>query len=144
MAKFCISCGNEIPEGNSVCASCGTPVDGAPKAVAPAPAAPSQSGTTVVVNQTQPAKPTNGLAIAGFVISLLCCGSLSPVSLILSIIGLIKAKDINGSGKGLAIAGIILSALGIILLIFWLIFGTAFFAGVAEAIEEETAAGYGY
>ena len=132
MAKFCTNCGKEIAEGNTVCASCGTPVEGAVAAAQP----------TVVVNNNTPtaAKPTNGLAIAGFVTSLvsgiLCCGSISVISLILSIVGAVKAKDLGGSGKGMAIAGIVISVIGIIILM--ALFSLGIFA---EAIEESS---YGY
>ncbi|HIW03937.1 MAG TPA: DUF4190 domain-containing protein [Firmicutes bacterium] len=51
-------------------------------------------------------KPANGLAIAGFV----CSFFVALVGLILSIVGLNKSKELQGSGKGLAIAGIALSA----------------------------------
>jgi hypothetical protein len=53
----------------------------------------------------------NGLAVAGFVLSVCCCW---PVGLVLSIIGItqIKSKS-NQSGQGLAIAGIVISAVGI-------------------------------
>ena len=109
MAKFCINCGKEMPDGASACPSCGTMVEGAVPA-----------GTTVVVNNVQPQKKTNGLALAGFIVSLvstlLCCGSFSMISLILSILGVVKAKDYGGNGKGLGIAGIIISAIGFILL----------------------------
>ena len=128
MAKFCINCGKELQDTDRVCSSCGTPVNGA-----------VQPTTTVVVNNAQP-KQTNGLALAGFIVSLvstlLCCGSLNIISLILSIIGAVKAKDLNGSGKGLAIAGIIISALGLILLILLTVLGYA-----AAIIEE---ASYSY
>lgn len=60
------------------------------------------------------------MAIAGFVISLVsiicCCGSLSTFSLVFSIIGLVNSKKVNGNGKGLAIAGIIISILAYVLL----------------------------
>lgn len=128
MAKFCINCGKELQDTDRVCSSCGTPVDGA-----------VQPTTTVVVNNAQP-KQTNGLALAGFIVSLvstlLCCGSLNIISLILSIIGAVKAKDLNGSGKGLAIAGIIISALGLILLILLTVLG------YAAAIFEEASYSY--
>ena len=137
MAKFCVQCGNEIPEGNNVCTNCGTPVNGAPAAqVQPAPAS-----TTVVVNQAQAQqKQSNGMAIAGFVVSLvstlLCCGSFNVISLILSIVGVVKAKDCGGAGKGLGIAGIIISAIGIVIVILLTVLG------YAAAILEE--AGYSY
>lgn len=60
----------------------------------------------------QPPQRTNGLAIAGFVTSLLCCG---PVGLVLSIIGLSQInKDPSQGGKGLAIAGIVIAGVGMV------------------------------
>ena len=60
---------------------------------------------------------TNGMAISGFVLSIVsfvCCfGFLSLISLILSIIGFNNAKKHNVSSK-LSIAGIILSIIGLI------------------------------
>ena len=57
---------------------------------------------------------TNGLCVAGFVVSLvsliLCGGSISLISLILSIIGVSGASKRCENGKGLGIAGIIISA----------------------------------
>ena len=94
----------------------------------------------VVVNNVQPQNKSNGLAVAGFVISListfLCCGSLNVISLILSIVGAVKAKDCNGNGKGLAIAGIIISAIGLVLLILFTILGYA--TSIAESISSSS------
>ena len=60
----------------------------------------------------QPRQRTNGLAIGGFITSLLCCG---PVGLILSIVGLSQInKDPSQGGKGLAIAGIVIGAIGLV------------------------------
>ena len=133
MAKFCINCGKEIAEGSNVCPSCGTPVNGAQ-------ATPTQ---TVVVNAAQP-KQSNGMALAGFIISLvstiLCCGSLNWLSLIFSIIGVVKAKDVNGNGKGLAIAGIIISCIGLILTILFFVLGS----GLAVFDEIANSSTYGY
>ena len=54
--------------------------------------------------------PSNGLGVAGFVLSLLgflgTCGLLSPIGLILSLIALRKQP------RGLAIAGVIIGAVG--------------------------------
>ena len=61
--------------------------------------------TNVVV---QPA-PTNGLGIAGFIVSLvgfLSCGLLSPIGFLLSLVGLTKQP------RGFAIAGAIIGAIG--------------------------------
>ena len=136
MAKFCINCGNEISEGAKVCANCGTPVDGAAPVTA-------QAQPTVVVNNTVQPKQSNGMAVAGFVISLVslcCCGSLNWLSLIFSIIGLVKSKDVNGSGKGLAIAGIIISCIGVIIFLIFML--TGIFAGALDSYT--TASTYGY
>lgn len=60
----------------------------------------------------QPPQKTNGLALAGFITSLVCC---SPVGLVLSIIGLSQInKNPQEGGKGLAIAGIIIGGIGIV------------------------------
>ena len=111
MAKFCISCGSELPENAVACPNCGAMQN----------ANQAQPQQQVVVNNAPAQSQTNGLAIAGFVVSLvstlLCCGGLNVVSLVLSIIGAVKAKDYGGSGKGMAIAGIIISAIGLIILI---------------------------
>ena len=119
MANFCVNCGQEVPEGNNVCTNCGTPVNGG-----------ATANTTVVVNNAG-AKKSNGLAIAGFIVSLvstlLCCGSFNVISLILSIVGAVK---------GMAIAGIIISAIGLVILILFTILG------YAAAIAEEV--GYNY
>jgi hypothetical protein len=78
-------------------------------------------------------QPTNGLAIAALVTSLVCCG---PIGLVL---GLVSLNQINGSqgrqgGKGMAIAGIAIGAVttlfGVILLLmpeFWYGFNQAFY-----------------
>ena len=65
----------------------------------------------------------NGLAIAGFICSFL----VSLLGLILSIVGLNQIKKQGGKGKGLAIAGIIISAAGMVIqviLVIALIVGT--------------------
>ena len=138
MAKFCVHCGSNLEEGSNVCPNCGAKVEDMKEEVV----------ETVVVNepprqnyagaQAAPKNPTNGLAISGFIISLvsmiLCCGTLSPISLILSIIGVVDAGKKNGSGKGLAIAGIIISVITILsAIIVWSLVG---FGAFAELIEE--------
>ena len=51
------------------------------------------------------------MAVAGFILSLI---GLHIVGLILSIVGLKKSKEKNNKGKGLSIAGIVISSVGII------------------------------
>jgi hypothetical protein len=61
------------------------------------------------------ARSANGLGIAAFVTSLVslvvCCGLLSPISLILGIVAALKRP------RGFAIAGIVLSIVGVLLLL---------------------------
>ena len=58
---------------------------------------------------------SNSMALAGFI----CSFFVSLVGLILSIIGYRKSKELNGEGRGLAIAGIIISIVSMVLSFFW-------------------------
>jgi hypothetical protein len=75
-----------------------------------------------------PRNQTNGWGIAGFIVSLvgfvLSCGCLSPIGLVLSIIGLFREP------RGFAIAGLILGILGS----FWLILAVFLIPAIAIAI----------
>lgn len=77
--------------------------------------------------------PTNGVGLAGFIVSLLgmfgTCGLLSPVGFILSLIGIFKEP------KGFAIAGLILGLFGSLWLgAVALVVGVASVVAVAAAI----------
>ena len=76
-------------------------------------------------------KKTNGFAIAGFVLSFF----VNILGLIFSIIGLNKVKETN-SGKGLSIAGIIISSLSIAFGLF--VFCVFIFAAplIVETLED--------
>ena len=63
--------------------------------------------------QTEP-KKTNNVAIVGFVLAFL----VPLIGFIISIIGLVIAKDYNGKGRGLSVAGIIVSIIMFILSFF--------------------------
>ncbi len=125
MAKFCTKCGNELNE-DGFCEKCGT----------------KSETSNVQINQTIITKPkSNGFATAGFVISLvsiLCCGGTSTIGLVFSIIGLVTANKYDGNGKGLAIAGIIINALLIIVLIIF------YSLGLATTIFDSYSNGYRY
>ncbi|KOU70146.1 membrane protein [Streptomyces sp. MMG1533] len=58
----------------------------------------------------QPA-PVNGLAIAALVLGILCC--LPAVGLVLGLIALVQIKKKGERGRGMAIAGSVLSSLGL-------------------------------
>ncbi|WCO66339.1 DUF4190 domain-containing protein [Iamia majanohamensis] len=67
------------------------------------------------------AKPSNGMAIGSLVcgiLSFFTCGVLGLVAIVLGVLGLGKAKEQDGNGKGLAIGGIVTGVLGILLGVF--------------------------
>lgn len=134
MAKFCTNCGQELIEGAKTCGNCGASVEDKNVTVKATP----ESGNTTTVNVNTAQGQTNGMAIAGFVVSLvstiLCCGAFNIVSLVLSIVGLTQAKNYNGNGKGLAIAGIVISCIFIFLFI--ILFAIGFVGGITESINE--------
>ncbi len=93
------------------------------------------------INNQQPYQPvqqqsqTNGFAIAGLIVSILVS---AVIGLILSIVGLSKAKKLN-SGKGMAIAGIIISVLKLIAeVLLVLLLGGLFATLFGAAINQET------
>ena len=94
---YCSNCGNQIDDNAAVCIHCGAPTGRAQYQQQPA---------------QQPAQ-SNTLAIVGFVFAFL----IPIVGLICSIVGLKNAPQFNGNGKGLAIAGIIISAIDIVVYI---------------------------
>lgn len=89
----------------------------------------SSAPTPIIINNTSgtsgPQEGSNGLAIAGFVLSLIGC---SPIALILSLVAL---SGKNKANRGLAIAGAIISGLSILCGCGWLIF--AFMVSAANA-----------
>jgi hypothetical protein len=107
----------------------------------PAPA-PYQAGPPT----PDRASGSNGLATAGFVLALLgLLGSWIPVvnivamilgvvGVVLAAVGLAKSKK-AGTGKGLAIAGLIL---GVLALIFAVVINAVFFSAVDDAVDEAT------
>ncbi len=88
---FCKNCGQTIDNNADFCNHCGAAVN---KQV-----------------QQQESNETNTIAIVGFVLSFF----ITIAGLICSIIGLVKSNEYGGKGKGLAIAGIIISVVFMIL-----------------------------
>jgi hypothetical protein len=78
-------------------------------------------------------QPTNGVAVAGFVVAIvglvisfvpflgIVSWVICPVGLVLSIVGMTVATKRAGAGRGMAIAGIILSAIGLVICFLWAI-----------------------
>ncbi|MGM0649449.1 MAG: hypothetical protein ACQES1_02960 [Bacteroidota bacterium] len=88
-----------------------------------------QAGKTVIINQTQSDK--NGIGIAGFVLAIIALflGWVPFLGWILWLLGLIFSfAGVFKKPRGLAIAGLVISLIGIILLI--VVFGT-FLGGIA-------------
>ncbi len=92
--KYCRKCGKELDDAAVVCPHCG-----------------------VLVNEDalKTTKQSNTIAVVGFIFSFL----IAIVGLICCIIGLKKSAE-TGTGKGLSIAGIIISVANMVL--GWLIY----------------------
>jgi len=92
----------------------------------------NENNTGGINNQIQ--QENNTIAIIGFIFSFL----FALVGLICSIIGYRKAKKIN-VGKGLSIAGIIISSISIVinLMAFGIIFSADFVSSLRDNIDEE-------
>lgn len=87
---YCKNCGREIDDNAAVCPYCGVAV------------APWKQETAV--------KQSNTIAVVGFIFSFL----IALVGLICSIIGFRNAPQCGGKGRGLALAGIIISVLNMV------------------------------
>lgn len=72
------------------------------------------------INYSSNPHSTNGNAIAGFVLSLICC---APLGIVFSALALSQInKNQNQSGKGIAIAGLVIGiSLTFLTLVFFLI-----------------------
>lgn len=72
-----------------------------------------------------PVQQTNGLAIAALVLGILAilsCGATSIFAIPLGIAGLIRSKKLSGSGKGMAIGGLITGVIGAVIGVLMLVF----------------------
>ncbi len=131
----CTHCGNEVENDAVVCPHCGSLLS----ENAPQQQAAPQQQQVVYVQQPAPVKQSNGLAVAGFVLSLF--GATMLIGFILSIVGLVKSKSLGGAGKGFAIAGIVIGCLyfgaGLLGLLIFIIMG----AGAAGAFSALPLAG---
>ena len=96
---FCVHCGKELSDEAVICPACGIPTG------------------KMNVKATHGSE-TNVLAVVGFILSFF----ISLAGLICSIIGYKKAPEYGGNGKGLALAGIIISAVEIGIEVFFAIF----------------------
>jgi len=129
-ATYCVECGTTVPEGAAFCPSCGKPAPASPVVtptyLAPAPPvapAPTSIPSPAYVYQ----RPvTNGMATAGFVlslVSLIFAILVIPVilAIVFSSLGISKARELEEGGgqpvgRGLAIAGLVIS---LVVAFFW-------------------------
>ncbi|MFD4377422.1 DUF4190 domain-containing protein [Streptomyces sp. NPDC058486] len=85
----------------------------------------------------QPAATTNGLAVGSLVSGIVCC--LPPLGLVLGVFSLRQIKKRGQGGKGMAVAGIVLSSISTLLVVLGLVTGqiqegvSAFRDGMREA-----------
>jgi peptidyl-prolyl cis-trans isomerase B (cyclophilin B) len=82
-------------------------------------------------------QPTNGLAIA----SLICAFVFAPLGIVFGHISLSQIKKSGEEGRGLAIAGLVISYLVTVLSIVVVVAGIAFFSYVARELERTGGAG---
>ena len=141
--RFCGNCGTQLEENVHFCPNCGAPVTeekiqskvGAqPETQAVEPvtvhtaqknAADAAAAQPTPTHATAVPPKTNGFAIAGFVLGIcsvlfgwICCFNITSVlGLVFSIIGLCQTAGKKNSGKGLAIAGLVLSILAVLILV---------------------------
>lgn len=101
---YCGNCGSNIKDNVSYCPYCGLQVG-------------NNNGyyQNVMYNNVRYLKQgTNGMAITGFILAFI----FPVLGLIFSIIGLVSSKDYyDNSGRGLSIAGIVISLIPIIFFI---------------------------
>lgn len=106
---YCKNCGSTIDDKAVICPNCGVSTDD---------------------NRVIAQRETNVLAIVGFIFSFF----IPLVGLICSSVGYNNANKLGGSGKGLAIAGIVISTISIAFALFLtLIWGIIFLIAAAAA-----------
>ena len=120
---FCTKCGNNVPEGNAFCPTCGAPMNAQQQthqAQQPfTPMAPAPTGV-----------PGNGLAIASMVLGIVSiltfciwwlCLILGVLAIAFAAIGIYKAKMV-GAKSPLAVTGLVCGCIGIgLMLIIYLL-----------------------
>ena len=96
---YCLGCGQNLEDGATFCKHCGTKTDninaGTTQQSAPAPAS-TQSNT---------------FAVLGLVFAFL----MPILGIIFSAMGMSKSKELNGNGRGMAIAGLVISIVEIVI-----------------------------
>ena len=112
---FCSNCGQKLDDNAVTCPNCGAETGVSPAVGAEKPAEQAGEARQQQAQQYQPPRESesNGFAIAG----LICAFFIPILGLIFSCIGLNRSKKMNGEGKGVSIAGIVISVLAIVLIV---------------------------
>ncbi len=145
----CNNCGNQNVDNANNCAFCGAPLNAQQAAPQAAPQQPPMGQPMYQQPMYQqpvqaPSVPGKGLGIAGMVLGIVSLAlwcfiylaiPCAIIGLILSAIGMKKAKDV-GMKNGMAVAGIVCSAIALgILVIIWII-GMMAAASVASDLND--------
>ena len=104
--KYCGYCGGELKDDAKFCNMCGNKCNSL------------HINNTSVQPIIKVEEKTNSSAIIGFIFSLLSIIGLSIPGLALSAYGIANSKQCNGKGKGLAVAGLVISIISSIILLF--------------------------
>lgn len=114
----------------------GAPAYGAPGSYG----APGPYGAPGQVSPYPPSRPTDGLAVASLVTSVgglvLLAGATGPIGIGLGIGALARVRRTGAQGRGMAIAGIVVGAVGTALLAFIVFLTVAFIQAVATTTEQ--------
>lgn len=117
---FCYKCGQEIGEESTFCPSCGSKL----KIDNDTPVQTSVIGANSTKN-TDKADKFNGYAITSFVLSLCSLAVfsviLAPLGIIFGVSALLQFQTCPQKGKGLAMAGFIISIASLVFYIFIMI-----------------------
>ena len=134
---FCENCRYEMSESATFCPSCGQGQTSAVHRLAlipsvgvsyPLPSGAVYGATYPSSVSTSTSMTTNGMAVASLVLGILWIFGLgSLLALIFGVVGNGQIKKSHGtqSGRGLAIAGVVLGAVGVASSILWIIFVVA-------------------
>ncbi|MFD3332565.1 DUF4190 domain-containing protein [Streptomyces sp. NPDC058700] len=99
-------------------------------------AAGPYAGAPGAVPYGPPPRTTNGLAVASLVSGIVCC--LPPLGLVLGLVALPRIRKRDQRGKGLAVVGIVLSAVSCLLLVAGLVTGgfSSAWSDFKEGVDE--------
>ena len=127
MTIYCSNCGTQSVESDVFCRNCGRPLTRATADYTAAPGQAAAAQPTIILQEPPP--HTSGLSIAALVLGLL---GIWPLAIIFGGIGISQTKPgRNVSGRGMAIAGLVL---GIVVGLVWIgFFIWAFIYGFTHA-----------